>query len=87
LGDKAEVDRWLARAKQEARAGHWSNALGAVKEVLDRDPNNQDGIAIGALAACNVRNGVAARNYLARMTGQPRALVRQVCVQNGLHVD
>jgi TPR repeat protein len=54
---------------------------------LDRDPNNQDAIAIAALSACNVRNGVAARNYLARITGQRRALVRQVCIQNGLHVD
>jgi flavin-dependent dehydrogenase len=87
VADKAEVDRWLAKAKEAARAGHWQNALGAVKEVLDRDPNNQEGIAIGGLAACNARNAIAARNYLARLGGQNRALVRQVCVRNGLRVD
>jgi hypothetical protein len=87
MGDKAEVDRWLAKAKEEGRAGRWSNALGAAKEVLDRDPNNQEGIAIAALAACNARNGIAARNYLGRMSGQRRALVQKVCIQNGVHVD
>ncbi len=70
-------------AKDKLGAGAYREALVEIEASL-RCATDPSLYRLGALAACNARNPVKARMFLARLPAGQQTTIRQICLRNGV---
>jgi TonB family protein len=67
-------------ARGAAKAGRFVEALRLVDRVLKRDPDDQDALMIGVIAACNTHLAERAAGYIPKLrAGGRRSMAVQIC--------
>jgi hypothetical protein len=77
----------LKQARQSYIAGKHSLSITQAREVLKLSPGNTDAIQIIGAASCYLKQQAQAKWAYTRLRPASRALVRSICMRNGINLE
>jgi pSer/pThr/pTyr-binding forkhead associated (FHA) protein len=79
------IEELVEQAEDAVKNTQYGKGSRLCRQALERDPNNQKAITACAIAACNLKNGSAAKKYVRRIkSSQRRQGLKQICLRLGV---
>jgi hypothetical protein len=81
------IEQLIDKANAASRTREYSKALTFAKRALTLEPDNQQALTVGAVAACNLKQAAVAKAYLAKLSGGRAGMIKQICLRNSVALD